>query len=95
MTWVLIQKAQEATWEDYERVSQAVGDDPPEGLIVHAAGEEGGKWRSVSVWESEEDWNRFREGRLMPAVTKALGEQAVAAGPPPEEAFEAKHVVKP
>jgi hypothetical protein len=95
MTWVLIQKAQEATWEDYERISKAVGDDPPEGLIVHAAGEEGGKWRSVGVWESEEDWNRFREGRLMPAVTKVLGEQAVAAGPPPQEAFEAKHVVKP
>jgi hypothetical protein len=95
MTWVQIQKAQDTTWEDYERVSKAVGDEAPDGLIVHAAGEEEGKWLSVSVWESEEHANRFRDQRLMPAVTQALGEQAVAAGPPPQEAFEAKHVIKP
>ena len=39
--WVQIQKAQEASWDDYERVSQAMGVDenPPDGLILHAAGE--------------------------------------------------------
>ena len=42
MAWVQIQKAQEASWDDYERVSQAAGVDenPPEDLILHAAGEE-------------------------------------------------------
>ena len=94
MTWVLIQKPTEATWDDYERVSQAVGDAKPEGLIVHAAGEDGGTWRAVSVWESEDAYNRFREEHLMPAVTQTLGEDFIAAGPPPQESFEARHVLK-
>ena len=87
MAWVLIQKAQEATWDDYERVSEAVAVDgnPPEGLILHAAGEENGKWRSVDIWESESAYQRFRDQRLMPAVQEAMGESALAAGPPPQE----------
>ena len=97
MAWVLIQKAQEASWADYERVSQALGGDenPPEGLIVHAAGEENGRWRSVAVWESQAAYERFRDERLMPAVRQAMGDDAVNAGPPPQESFEAKHIVKP
>ena len=97
MAWVQIQKAQEASWADYESVSRAVGADenPPEGLIVHAAGEENGKWRSVDVWESQAAYERFREERLMPAVRQALGDAAVSAGPPPQESFEVKHLVKP
>lgn len=41
MAWVQIQHAQEATWDDYERVAAAMGDTPPPGLILHAAGEVG------------------------------------------------------
>lgn len=98
MTWVQIQKAQEMGWAAYEDVARAVGaeDNPPAGLIIHAAGEqENGKWQSVDVWESEAAYERFREERLMPAVQKTLGDEIAAAGPPPQESFEAKHVVKP
>ncbi len=97
MAWVQIQKAQEATWDDYERVSQAVGveKNPPEGLILHAAGEENGRWRSVAVWESQAAFERFRDERIIPAVRQELGEDAVTAGPPPGESFEVKHIVKP
>ena len=97
MAWALVQTATEMTWSDYESVTQALGvdSDPPDGLIVHAAGEVDGKWPSVDVWESEADYNRFREGRLMPAVTQAMGEEVVAAGPPPQESFEVKHLVNP
>jgi hypothetical protein len=51
MAWALVQQATEWTWSDYERVAQAVDVDtnPPRGLIVHAAGEVDGKWRSVDV----------------------------------------------
>ena len=96
MTYVLIQKSEEATWDDYEKVARAAGadDDPPEGLILHAAGEENGRWLSVSVWESQEAADRFRDERILPAVRQALGEEAIAAGPPPTQAFEAKHVVR-
>jgi quinol monooxygenase YgiN len=95
MAWVLIQNAEETGWEEYERVAQASGvdEDPPAGLIVHAAGEENGRWRSVSVWESEDAYERFRDDRLMPAVVQALGGEMVQAGPPPQESFEARHLI--
>jgi hypothetical protein len=53
MAWALVQTATEMTWADYERVTQAlnVDADAPPGLIVHAAGETNGKWRSVDVWD--------------------------------------------
>jgi quinol monooxygenase YgiN len=97
MPWVHIQTAQETGWPEYESVAKAAGveDNPPEGLIVHAAGEENGRWRSVSVWESEAAYERFRDERLIPAVRQALGDAMVDAGPPPHESFEAKHLVKP
>ena len=31
----------------------------------------------------------------MPAVRQELGEDAVTAGPPPQDSFEVKHLVKP
>ena len=97
MPWVQIQKSAQATWADYERVQQAM--DPggtPAGLIYHAAGDqEGGRWQAVSIWESEDDFNRFRDERVVPAVQQALGADMAAAGPPPAESFEAKHVMKP
>jgi hypothetical protein len=72
MAWALVQGATEMTWSDYEQVAKAlnVDADPPAGLVVHAAGEVDGKWRSVDVWESEADYNRFREERLMPAASR-------------------------
>ena len=71
-----------------------VDTNPPQGLIVPAAGEVDGKWRS-DVWESQADYERFREERLMPAVIQTMGEVAAAAGPPPQESFEVKHIVNP
>ena len=95
MAWVLIQKSTEATWDDYERVAREVGDDAPEGLIYHAAGEaEGGRWQMVDIWESEEHYNRFRDERLMPAVERAMGAEMAQAGPPPTESFEVKHSIR-
>jgi hypothetical protein len=94
MAWVQIQKATQANWADYERVQQVLGDQAPDGLIYHAAGEQAdGRWQAVSIWESEEHFNRFRDERLLPAVQQALGDAMLAAGPPPTESFEAKHVV--
>lgn len=95
MPWVQIQKSTEATWEDYERVQGALGDEPPAGLIYHVAGEvEGGRWQAVSVWESQDDFNRFLEDRIMPAVQQALDPKFAESGPPPTEWFEAKHIVE-
>jgi hypothetical protein len=97
MAWVLIQTPLQATWADYERVTEAmdVDNDPPEGLIMHAAGEQNGRWRSVEIWESQAAFERFRDERLMPVVREVLSEEMVDAGPPPQESFETKNIIKP
>jgi hypothetical protein len=91
MTWVQVQRAHTATWEHYESVQRALGDEVPDGLILHAAGEVDGHWRAVSVWESREAFARFRDARLLPAVQQALGADFAAAGPPADEWFEVGH----
>jgi hypothetical protein len=97
MTWVQIQKAEQARWEDYERVGEVLSlGAPPPGLIYHAAGEQpDGRWQAVSIWESEADYVTFLEERVLPAVRQALGEEMAAAPPPPSESFEAKHIIAP
>jgi hypothetical protein len=95
MPWVQIQKSTEAKWEDYEKVQDALGDEPPAGLLYHVAGEvEGGRWQSVSVWESQADFERFLAERIMPAVEQVLDPSFAEGGPPPTEWFEAKHIVE-
>jgi hypothetical protein len=95
MSWVQIQKAKEIGWDEYARLADALGDEVPEGLIYHAAGaQENGKWQSVSVWESEDDFNRFRDERLLPLIRQVAGDELADAGPPPTEWFEAKRVLK-
>lgn len=97
MTWVQIQKATETSWDEYERGAKAMAleDNPPEGLLMHAAGEENGKWRSVDIWESEAAFERFRDEQLFPALREVMGEDVLSAGPPSQESFEVKHFVKP
>ncbi len=94
MTWVQIQHAAQATWSDHERISALIGDEKPDGLILRAAGEVDGRWKAVSIWESKEAFERFSEERVLPAVRQVLSEE-MAAGPPPTEWFEVKHLVGP
>ena len=68
---------------------------PPPGLLLHAAGEVDVHWQAVSVWESKEAFEAFREQRIVPAVTGALGADLAAAGPPPSEWFEVRHLIGP
>jgi hypothetical protein len=93
MAWVQIQHAAQSTWDDFEKVGAALGDEQPEGLLLMAAGEVDGRWKAVNVWESKEAFERFLEERLLPAVREARGEEVIAAGPPPTEWFEAKRLM--
>ena len=70
----------------YGRILEGLGDDPPKGLIVHLAIErpEGGL-RYIDVWESEDDWNRFADGRLHSVVHPMLREVFGDALPPEPE----------
>jgi hypothetical protein len=70
-----------ASWEQYERVAASLVDPAPVGLILHVAGPTDEGFRTIDVWETEEEWERFRAEHLAPAIA-ALG------GPSrPEPAF--------
>ncbi|WP_205697558.1 hypothetical protein [Conexibacter sp. SYSU D00693] len=54
-----------------------IDEDPPAGLVVHAAGFSGDTFEIVEVWESAEHADRFARERLMPAVTAVVGDGGV------------------
>jgi hypothetical protein len=75
------------TQEQYDAVHQHmdIAGNPPAGLIFHSAGpiEEG--WGIIDFWESSDAFDRFAQGRLMPAVGE-LGDRAFQ-GPPDRKEF--------
>jgi len=54
----------------YEQVSEKAlpGGQLPEGAQVHIAGPIEGGWRVITVWDSEEQFERFRDETLIPAL---------------------------
>jgi hypothetical protein len=68
----------------YEAVSGKVmpGDELPAGCALHIAGPVEDGWRVITVWESREDFDRFREEKLLPAIREVAGDEAQpTAGP--------------
>jgi hypothetical protein len=70
--------------ESYDGVNAAMDleSNPPNGLIFHWVGEVDGKWTVTDVWESSEDFERFRDEQLMPAIQKVSGEMGIEMRPP-------------
>ena len=77
------------TKEQYEASIAAVHpsrDTLPEGQLFHAAGPSAGGWTIVAVHESQESWERFRDGILMPRMQQGIS--GGFAAPPQETTFE-------
>ena len=53
-----------ATWDTYLGIAEALGEAPPEGLMIHVAGPTDEGFRMIGVWSSRETWDRFRGKRL-------------------------------
>jgi hypothetical protein len=71
----------DATREQYDAVNAKLNaeSDPPQGGLVHTGGQlSDGRMRVIDVWESESDWESFRENRLGPAVQEVGGDLAPA-----------------
>ena len=69
MAYCLIADNRNGSAEIYEQVIQKVaesGELPPPGAIFQVAGPHEGGWRVISVWESREAQERFRDERLLP-----------------------------
>ena len=69
--------------------------DPPAGLLIHTAGFTGqGRFRIANVWDSEQSWESFRDGRLAEAL-KPLMESGEGNPPSADYAYELHNVVRP
>jgi len=76
MAYAYVQDVAEE-WENYERLAVALGDDVPDGLIIHVAGPMDSGFRIIDVWESQEAWKRFRNEQLRPAIRRVAGDASV------------------
>jgi hypothetical protein len=69
--------------EVYRLVSERIGTDRPRGLLVQVVSATAAGLRHLNVWESREQWEAFRDGRVRPAVADVLEQLGV---PVPVEA---------
>ena len=67
------------TKADLEALSADVesAKNPPEGLIVHAATETSSGVHVVDIWESQAQFEKFRDDRLMPSMMKLMAERGL------------------
>ena len=92
MAWAVTETF-DVSWEDYRRIAEEIGErDVPDGLYFHVAAPEGEGVRTMSLWESEDDHERFVEQRAAPAAARVIGEER-ATGPASHLAIHAQHVV--
>ena len=70
MQTVMLMRWPGVTAEQYEEARSRVDweGDTPDGAVLHVAGVDGDDLRVTDVWESEEQFHRFVEERLMPVV---------------------------
>ena len=80
MAIVVVNELEGGNQEFYERVNPKVmpGDQLPDGCQLHIAGPTDGGWRVITVWDSEERFERFRNETLIPAIREAGGEGRIA-----------------
>jgi hypothetical protein len=82
----------------YDAVNEKmdIGGNPPDGLIMHTAGHApDGSWRIFDVWESQEDFDKFNEKTLGPALREVIGEEMAAMEAPRREVYELYNVMRP
>ena len=64
----------------YDQVTSKImdGDRLPDGCQVHIAGPTEKGWRVITVWDSDQRFQRFRDETLIPAIREAGGGDRVA-----------------
>jgi hypothetical protein len=88
-------KFEGGTQEQYEAVNAKMGvaDNPPDGLVFHAAGPIEDGWGIIDFWESREMFDSFLGGRLGQAIQE-LGDDALP-GPPDVKEFPVHNIIQP
>lgn len=86
------------TTDTYDAVNAKaeVEANPPKGLVSHTLGTSSDGSVIVDVWDSEEDFEAFRNDRLNPALESAVGSEVFDAMPTPErDVYELHNQVSP
>jgi hypothetical protein len=74
MAIVIVHEGADWNQDLYDKTMERVIPDPnnlPDGLLAHVASQEESGWRVIDIWESEGQWEAFRDGTLAPAVQEA------------------------
>jgi hypothetical protein len=80
MAVVIVNEIEGGTQELYDNVNPRVLPDGklPEGCTVHIAGPTDTGWRVITVWDSDEQFQQFRNEKLIPAMQEAGTEDRIA-----------------
>ena len=90
-------RVEQGSTEFYDAVAERLGieTDKPDGMIAHAAIDDGENGlRVVDVWESRDAFESFRDARLLAAIQAVAEEKGIPMeGPPTYEFSEIHHLV--
>jgi hypothetical protein len=79
MAVVVVNEIQGGSQDLYDQINPKVMPDGlPDGCQAHIAGPVEGGWRVITVWESEERFQQFREETLLPAMREAAEDERIA-----------------
>jgi hypothetical protein len=80
MAVVIVNEIEGASQDFYDQVNPKVmpGGELPAGCQVHIAGPVENGWRVITVWDSDEQFQQFRDEKLIPAIREAGGEDRIA-----------------
>jgi hypothetical protein len=80
MAVVIVNEIEGGTQDLYDQVNSRVIPDGklPDGCQAHIAGPTDGGWRVITVWESEDRFNEFRNETLLPAMREAGADERIA-----------------
>jgi hypothetical protein len=77
---VIVNEIEGANQDFYDQVNPKVmpGGELPDGCQVHIAGPMENGWRVITVWDSDERFQQFRDEKLIPALREVGGEGRIA-----------------
>ncbi|MDX6614980.1 MAG: hypothetical protein QOD60_71 [Solirubrobacterales bacterium] len=80
MAVVIVNEIEGADQEFYDEVNPKVMPDGklPDGCQLHIAGPDENGWRVITVWDSEDQFQKFREETLIPTMREVGGEDRIA-----------------
>jgi hypothetical protein len=80
MAVVIVSEIEGGGQDFYEQVNPKVmsGDQLPDGCQIHIAGPTESGWRVITVWDSDEQFQQFRDEKLIPAMREVGGEERIA-----------------